>query len=397
MKMIGSTIRVTGLILALCLPAWGQEEALRRQQEEMRRAMEPSFSSYRLLPGILKMKDICQIRPEGHGWVLLSDIPAEARPGRVRVQVEDLPGICLLTTGGLRRQGMPESFTFIHYNFSDPRAVRITTQVAWERGQLSISRTAQTPSGYYSVTLQHGAMAPVVEARAMPVSWPQPAARSVIQFGMHLNGAADPHRRGVNGSAPDMLSLRRRFGKEIDQHLRPVLCDLGLETVLAVDTLGAWQVFAEDLKPEPALMAQVQQILPALDADSFQARHEGLVRLRQMGPGMLLAVAQLDRQKLSAQQNALLDAALAVFGPVQNAANRLLKEDVDFLLDCLYGDDAAVRQVALDYLRQKTGRTIDFDLEADIARRTVAVNALRRQLRTAEASAPPWSAEAMEQ
>jgi len=150
-----------------------------------------------------------------------------------------------------------------------------------------------------------------------------------------------------------------------------------MESVLAADPMIAWQVFAEDLKPDIATLRQVQALLPALDSNSFQERDQALQSLRQKGLPVAVAITHLDRNKLSDQQNMLLDTAMTAFQPQRGADLGKWRNDQDFLLDCLYTEDQAIRTAAFEALEKKFGRRIQFDVTADFDTRRAAIDALR--------------------
>ncbi len=139
----------------------------------------------------------------------------------------------------------------------------------------------------------------------------------------------------------------------------------------------AWQVFADELKPDEKTLNEVRDLLPGLDSDSFQNRDLALRALRQKGLPLTIAIAHLDRTKLSDQQNTLLDTAISPFHPPPGADLTRLRADSDFLLDCLYSDDLPIRKAAHEALQKKLGRTLKFDLQADFPTRSAAIDVLR--------------------
>ena len=142
-------------------------------------------------------------------------------------------------------------------------------------------------------------------------------------------------------------------------------------------TAGRWQVFADEMKPDEKTIGAVRELLPGLDADSFQERDRALRAIQQIGLPVAIAISHLDRGKLSDQQNTLLDTAMSPFHPQASADLSRLRADSDFLLDCLYTDDLPIRRAALDALEKKLGRELKFDLNADFATRSTAIDALR--------------------
>lgn len=311
---------------------------------------------------------------------LATTIPEDARNTSVRIAIEGVDAISILSTHGVREgQQTPDVFSLTHTSFSDPQAVQVTSQVVWNFGSLTIGRYAQLPDGYCNVTLRQGE----VDTDQWPPS------RSTLQFTVQAADRAAGTQINIQHSEPDFLLLRREHPADVDQYLRPVLRELGLESVMAADPMVAWRVFVEDLRPEPAMSDRVRAILPALDSDSFLEQQRAIDQLSALGLPMAIAVAHMDRSKLSAQQNVLLDAALLHFQPTRISGLQRLKNDVDFLLDCLYLDDASLRSAALEQLRKVSGKEIRVDLKGRFAERCKQIDALRQSLHATISSQAP--------
>src|SRR5439155_18224770 len=95
---------------------------------------------------------------------------------------------------------------------------------------------------------------------------------------------------------------------------------------------------------------------------------------------------KIDRKALSDEQKGRVDAFLATFKTVPSPQARQLRLSRDFLLDCLYCDDLALRQRALEQLQSVAGHAIEFDLSAEPAKRLAAIEKLRSSLGTAAAT-----------
>jgi hypothetical protein len=103
-------------------------------------------------------------------------------------------------------------------------------------------------------------------------------------------------------------------------------------------------------------------------------REKALVELQKRGLPVAVAISHLDRRTLSDQQNVMLDAVMAPFRPRGEDLSRL-KIDRNFLLDCLYSDDLAIRVAARDCLGDQLRE--GFDVNADLEARTAAIDAIR--------------------
>ncbi|HEV8605277.1 MAG TPA: hypothetical protein VGQ99_07930 [Tepidisphaeraceae bacterium] len=350
--------------------AQNQPGLLQKRQKELRDQSEQTTRGIQELPGTYKLRDVLQVRAVNGVWALSSSLPATQRNQPVRLKVDGLEGVNVLTISGVGKNKRPDEFTFTNTNFSDPRAMQVAIHLTLKYGMLNMGRYAQLLDGYHNVTLNQGNIFEDDFGR-------QAGGRTAVQFSVQIGDSQGTSQTNIQYIAPDFASLRRQHPKEIDQYLRPVLRQLQMESVLAADPMIAWQVFADDLKPDQQTLKDLQAILPALDSDSFQDRDGALQTLQQKGLPVAVAISHLDRSKLSDQQNMMLDTAMAAFQPQRNSDLSRLRSDLDFLLDCLYTEDLAIRAAAHEALQKKLGRVVKFDLEADFATRSAAIDAMR--------------------
>jgi hypothetical protein len=351
-------------------PAQNQSGLLQKQKEQ-RDQFEQTTRGIKELPGTYKLRDVLQVRAVNNTWVLSTNLPPTQRNQPVRLKVDGLEGVNVLTMSGAGKNKSPDTFSFTNTNFSDSRAVPVTTHLTLNYGTLTMGRYAPLlDGGYHHVTLNQGNIFEDEVGR-------QAGGRTAVQISVQISDSQGTSQTNIQYIAPDFTSLRRQHPREIDQYLRPVLRQLQMESVLAADPMIAWQVFADDLKPDQQTVTDVQAILPALDSDSFQDRDGALQTLGEKGLPVAVAISHLDRSKLSDQQNMMLDTAMSAFRPQRGADLGKLRNDQDFLLDCLYTEDLAIRTAAHEALQKKLGRVVKFDLEADFATRSAAIDAMR--------------------
>jgi hypothetical protein len=178
----------------------------------------------------------------------------------------------------------------------------------------------------------------------------------------------------------DFATLRQKHHADTERWLRPILRELHQESVFAADPAAAWQVLASDWpldeKMRPAIAAQ----LSSLDDDDFRVRLRAADELEKLGRDGALVIMRMDRAALSPEQSLRLDEVVSRFEPLTWTTALRLRNNPGFLLDCLYGDDAIARKLALNRLREMTGKPIPFDLNGPPDARVIAVNALREKL-----------------
>jgi hypothetical protein len=283
-------------------------------------------------------------------------------------------GIGARPPGAAANQGVVKVFSFINYELPNPdELVSVTVQSFGTR--LQITRMTRTgTNGYRQMSLTQQRMA---EGPAGAAPGQSPVQLSVVEFGNNGPGGVS---KNFTVQAADFQALLREHGPEVDEYVRPVLRQIGQQSALAPDGRVAWQVLADDWRPDPQLTRRAEQLLPALNAVDFHARDKALAELQAMGMPGATVLTHLDRSGLSPEQNLLIDRTLAPFSQLSPGDAKRLRRDTDFLTDCLYLADRDIRAAALERLKQVTGKDLAFDIDVAEARRPAAVSALRKQL-----------------
>ncbi|HEY7118851.1 MAG TPA: hypothetical protein VH475_19840 [Tepidisphaeraceae bacterium] len=350
-------------------------EQQRRTQEMFIRRLDP-------LPGKRKIQDLLRVASDAGKLVIRSPIfdnaadAAHLRNRQVRAEVEGFDGQCTLMVQSIGNGGS-QYFTFsnVSYPNSDGIAqLRVTAQP----GYLQIVKTYTSRSGNFNLNLIQS------WGRA---SYAQPDG---VQLGVYGTDASGRPTVGVSLAEPDFLTLRRKHSRVVNEHLRPLLRQLKLEALFAVDRSLAWQVFADDYKGNDALARQVDALLAGLDRDGYQERDAARRAIQNLGPDAALVIYRMNRGALTVEQNCQLDAVLASYSFVSREEARRLAGDVDFLLDCLYVDDADVRATAAHYLEKAVGHQVAFDAaDNDYDHRAARVETLRQALSPTAATTRP--------
>jgi hypothetical protein len=125
----------------------------------------------------------------------------------------------------------------------------------------------------------------------------------------------------------------------------------------------------------------VATVLPGLDDADFRRRERAVAELVQLDRAGAAVLRKLNRTGLTAEQNRLVDLTLAPYDQLPPKEANRLRGDKNFLLDCLYSEDAMIRKAAVEQLRKTTARNeLAFDADAAAAERFSAVRELRQQL-----------------
>lgn len=192
-----------------------------------------------------------------------------------------------------------------------------------------------------------------------------------------------PGGRNVNVGERDFMTLRQKHGPEAEQWLRPLFRQLKQDEAFAPDINSAWQVLADRWPVDDSVSQSVRRLLPQLSSESSHVRNAAANQLARLGRDGATALLRTDQAHLTIEQRVRVDEVLSRFCRMSDADAGRLRDDPDFLLDCLYCDDANVRKLAGARLAAKTGRPVEIDPDADPDQRALAIQQLRATLRSA--------------
>jgi hypothetical protein len=196
--------------------------------------------------------------------------------------------------------------------------------------------------------------------------------------------ASEPPPVKIEHKAADFMSLRRQFPGDVANYLEPIFRELHADAaVFGPDRKLAWEVFVDEAKPDPNASEHVKQLVTRMDSDDVHERDAATAELSAMGESAAVSLLHMDRSNLSPEQQSRIDSFLSPFKPVSEEDVKRLRDDPNFLLDCLYDTDDFVVGCALERLRHITGKAVAFDPSLREDARRDAVNKLR------QAIAPP--------
>jgi hypothetical protein len=148
-------------------------------------------------------------------------------------------------------------------------------------------------------------------------------------------------------TAADFWDLRLKHPAEVEKYLRPMFRDFGMEPeVFAVGNKAAWQVVRDQWTAPTGLAEKVRGIVARLDADDYDARAAAQADLEKLGQPAALVLLSAKLSDLSAEQSARVQKFLAAYHPLTEEQAANFRQDANFLLDCLYSDDADLRRAA---------------------------------------------------
>lgn len=348
-----------------------EEEAYRRMMEQQKKQQETYINRLELLPGgKRKIEDLVSVKMEDGKLVISSplingDMVGKMKNRQMRADVEGFEGFCTVMVQNIGAGG--HYFTFANTNYPDLSGV-CNYNITVQPNYLQVSKNLNSRKKNININL--------IQTKGRE-RFGQPDG---VQLNVYAGDRTGRQNVAVNLSETDFVTLRRKHPREVNEHLRPLLRELKLENLFVVDTTTAWQVFADEWKRDDVLAAKVREQLVKLDSDSYKERESATASLMQLGPQGALVMFHMSREGLSNEQNSRLDSVVASFSFLPPAEATRMRTDIDFLLDCLYCEDQAVRAVAVKYLERTTRRTLTFDITADYEARSAAVETLRGEL-----------------
>jgi hypothetical protein len=99
-----------------------------------------------------------------------------------------------------------------------------------------------------------------------------------------------------------------------------------------------------------------------------------------MGGEAIVVLLGMDRTTLSPEQLARVDEICGSAKPVSAEQAKSLRKNISFVLNCLASQNRALRGAGLQALRDVTGKSLVFDVNADAPTRAAALDRLRDQL-----------------
>lgn len=227
-------------------------------------------------------------------------------------------------------------------------------------GSIQIEKSWQTPTGYRRVFFTQ-----VNSIARLIISVDDPGTKEFVN---------------VNLVEKDFATLRQKHRAETEQWMRPILRELHQEAAFAADPGAAWQVLADDWPVDNSVLPDVAEQIKLLEDDDFHVRQHAADALEKIGRDGALALMRMSRGKLTAEQNVRIDEVISRFKPLHPVDAKRLADDPDFLLDCLYNDDATIARLAFQRLTHLTSQPIKLDLAAPFDQRVRAVNEMREKL-----------------
>jgi hypothetical protein len=188
-------------------------------------------------------------------------------------------------------------------------------------------------------------------------------------------------------TANDFEAMRRENRAQVYQYLGPILRLLKTDGIIGADPRMARQVLRVR-QPENQLEPAVKKLVIQLDSESFKDRDTALAKLKSFGPDAVAIVERMDHKKLSPQQRTGIEAFVSDVKLVSLEELDRLGRDPQFLLECLYCEEAALRAAALERLRKINRDPIAFDAKSDPLAQAGVIEELRAKLVPPPATAP---------
>lgn len=333
-------------------------------------------------PRVASFNEMMRLMLEDGQLVLRTSLPGTTGSFRMtQVTVQDFPGMVQVRVIGESNDDQqwlaPQQFYLSASNQTqDGRGRHLAVNVA--PGLVSLNRTLSSQQQHRTVRLTQTTNPHMLGFVQEPV---------VLSVTIQdtRNRSADTQ----NYPAASFEELRRKWPQEVDEHLRPMLQELGQEHLFAVDPYVGWQVFSDAIRPDPRVERAVLGLIGDLGHDDYKTRDRASEQIARMGHEAALVVMRLDRDKLDLdlEQRSRLDALLAPYRTLSDAEALKRRDDPTFLMDCLCGPDVRIRAIALQRLQRLLGEPLNVDINADDKTRFAEVARLRSHVHQAAQNA----------
>lgn len=292
-----------------------------------------------------------------------------------RIPLKGTPDIATVRISYIRNIPGAHLVNFDVYDFSDPALIDRHLQVLSVRWILEVAEDKDFVDRSESVslteTLDPGAAAPVT-LRVM-----------ITPYSDQLTSVNVPY------TGESLWGLRCAHPAEVERFMRPMFRDFNQEAAaFAVDDKIAWQVLGDTWVAPQKVVDEVHSILNAFNSDDYTAREAAQKQLEDMGEPGALYLLSTSLTDQTPEQQARVEKFLAPYHLLTDAQVTTFRHDVNFLIDCLYSDDADLRKSALDHLSSAIGSPIQFDPGKSVADRIQNVRRLRDKLSATPGSRP---------
>jgi|GEM_PF-6502450 len=180
-------------------------------------------------------------------------------------------------------------------------------------------------------------------------------------------------------TAANLSEMRRRHANALRQHLGPILRMFNSNIAMGVDLGTARQVLSEP-QPKAELAATVRDLVAKLDVEAFAQREAAATKLKGLGADVGPLLRALDRSQLSEHQKLVLAEIVNSLNQLSVEELNRLRRDREFLIDCLYCEEADLTEKALAQLQVVVGKPVEFDNKLSGESRDKAIEALRAKL-----------------
>jgi hypothetical protein len=362
---------VPGLCVAADLASTGPGESKPKSIEERRKDAQDAFEQQCIGLSALPPTPVAQVVHFSVRRDRLSlDSPLQAVDGtRYAITFTDMPGKAIFRT--VSNHG----FKFISFeagDFSDPALIENHLQVMLMPANLQVVQDIEYADPNNVDWTQSVTLIQQLDPRAEDQITLRVQTTPESGEGMPVNLAL---------SASSFTALRGEHPTEFEQYVRPTFRSLRQDPIVfGVDDKVAWQVLSASWKPSGDIASKVTAALTQLDADDYPTRAAAEKQLDALGEPAALYLMSIDRSALTPEKRARCDKFLAGYRPLPDEEARDFGANVNFLLDCLYSDDASIRSAALERLSKTVGHEVKFDSNQPPADRIAAIRKLREQL-----------------
>lgn len=337
------------------------------RREEERRNYQSMLSNMRVSLSCQSVSEVISLTTNRKSILLRTTLGPMKDFAKLKVIDRGISGVVHSTGGQAGTLSVPTALQFDVTDYSQP--LQITSlSISAHTSVCNIRRSTQMPGGAF----RHVAL---LQRHLGDFEF-----GAFVQVSVNSSEKDGTNRVNLVIQAPDFVTLIRRNPVETERYIRPLLRDFGMESVFAPEPLVAWQVFSGLWKVDAAIAQRVDRLLPQLDDDDWHSRLSAERQLEQLGRPAAAVILRLPRSRLTPEQNSRIDVVMSPYWQLTPKQAVAFHSDTEFLIDCLYSDDAEIRSAALNRLRELRDAALSLDLNAPLVQRNVAIDAIRQRL-----------------
>ena len=354
-------------LIARCAPAQAAEGDAVERADDGLKSLRQSNAGLKTVE-VKSLRDVVTFSVEDDRLLVHSSFFDASEKVELKIPGRDGLTTLQVLTSDEQQSNLPSMFMLSDYTFDDDNRSLLAMYVIVNSMNTQVVRDTESPVLMENIS--------IVQTHA-----PNDDTPGVILRVTRTSLLTNEKTVDLQLQADTLVQLRERYPDETSTYLQPIFEQLGQELFLfAPDAARGWQVLADAVQPDLAVMKKVDDLVIALDAPGFRERDSATEQLRELGRPAAIVLLQKPLATMSVEQQTRIGSIVEPYARLSPDEARALRHDAKFLIDCLCSDDADLRVVARRELEQLLGREVEFDMTASAQARFHSARKLRAEL-----------------